>query len=211
MKCVHFRAPGIPFSLSFLAQLICTNMSTYSKNVKCKLRNGCDFLCLPLVHYCLRTHVWIVNTHARMHARPHARTHAQARTHARSHARTPACTHSCIHRCTNASTSMCVHTQASTITNAIFYTCADTLFPAWTTQQNREACLYSCVVSVYAVSDTCGIPAVAPEFPGSIGISEAKPHSWPWQVNLVYPGIGPYCGGAIIDKRWIVTAAKCVR
>ncbi|KAI0216813.1 Chymotrypsin-like elastase family member 2A [Lamellibrachia satsuma] len=64
--------------------------------------------------------------------------------------------------------------------------------------------------TVNNVSDTCGIPAVAPEFPGSIGISEAKPHSWPWQVNLVYPGIGPYCGGAIIDNRWIVTAAKCV-
>ncbi|KAI0228733.1 hypothetical protein LSAT2_020812, partial [Lamellibrachia satsuma] len=64
--------------------------------------------------------------------------------------------------------------------------------------------------TVNNVSDTCGIPTVAPEFPGSIGISEAKPHSWPWQVNLVYPGMGPYCGGAIIDKRWIVTAAKCV-
>ena len=80
----------LPFSPSFFAQLICTHISTYSTNVKCKLRNGCDCWCLPLVLYCLRIHVWILNTHARTYARslarPHARTHARAGTHARTHA-----------------------------------------------------------------------------------------------------------------------------
>jgi len=45
-----------------------------------------------------------------------------------------------------------------------------------------------------------------------IGGQEAIPHSWPWQVFVKIEGkSGGYdCGGSIIGKRWILTAAHCV-
>ena len=36
-----------------------------------------------------------------------------------------------------------------------------------------------------------------------MGGEEAKPHSWPWQVNL------GGCGGSLIHPYWVLTAAHC--
>ncbi|MCE7988990.1 MAG: hypothetical protein DYG89_48160 [Caldilinea sp. CFX5] len=50
--------------------------------------------------------------------------------------------------------------------------------------------------------------------PDIIGGSEATPGAWPWQVALVNSRYGndlsgQYCGGALIDPEWVLTAAHC--
>ena len=49
--------------------------------------------------------------------------------------------------------------------------------------------------------------------PGSriVGGTDAQPGSWPWQVLLdtkAFPG-PVWCGGSILNRYWIVTAAHC--
>jgi len=38
---------------------------------------------------------------------------------------------------------------------------------------------------------------------------EARPNSWPWQVELLFQNTHA-CSGALIDKHWILTSAACV-
>ena len=53
-----------------------------------------------------------------------------------------------------------------------------------------------------------------PDTPTIVGGQEADPGEWPWQVALVSKGSDPmngqFCGGALIDARWVLTAAHCV-
>jgi len=52
--------------------------------------------------------------------------------------------------------------------------------------------------------------------PTIVGGSEAVPGAWPWQVALVVINrpndyAGQYCGGALIDPHWVLTAAHCTQ
>ena len=65
-----------------------------------------------------------------------------------------------------------------------------------------------------AAQDAPVAPAQS-EAPDIIGGREAEPGAWPWQVALVssieanaYHGM--FCGGALIDADWVLTAAHCV-
>ena len=82
---------------------------------------------------------------------------------------------------------------------------------------NKYTFLLSQVVTKFSFSQgPCGIKQVyvswAPQIVGGVA---AKPGEWPWQVQIGYfdntersPHI---CGGSILDRYWIVTAAHCVK
>ncbi|XP_031430712.1 elastase-1-like [Clupea harengus] len=47
-----------------------------------------------------------------------------------------------------------------------------------------------------------------------VGGSVARPHYWPWQVSLQYRSRGSSyhhtCGGTLVSRDWVMTAAHCV-
>ena len=50
---------------------------------------------------------------------------------------------------------------------------------------------------------------VPPSSSRIIGGNEARPNSWPWQVDLLVNGTNHMCGGSLIDPSWIVTSGHC--
>ena len=64
--------------------------------------------------------------------------------------------------------------------------------------------------SEFLCSDPCGIRAVSAS--RIVGGNEAIPGNWPWQALLLlisFQSLSPICGGTLINKRWVVSAAHC--
>ncbi|ELU12131.1 hypothetical protein CAPTEDRAFT_119007, partial [Capitella teleta] len=59
----------------------------------------------------------------------------------------------------------------------------------------------------------CGVPGTPAKLARIVGGDESTPHSWPWQISLrfrYHENFGHWCGGSIIARNWVVTAAHCV-
>ncbi|XP_074141109.1 chymotrypsinogen B-like [Sminthopsis crassicaudata] len=70
--------------------------------------------------------------------------------------------------------------------------------------------LLSCLAFVAAVSG-CGVPTIKPDLSNMLKMTKGEdviPGSWPWQVTLQRRG-AHFCGGSIINNKWVVTAAHC--
>ena len=55
--------------------------------------------------------------------------------------------------------------------------------------------------------------AASKEYTRIVGGMEAEARAWPWQVALIYPqesDFEQFCGGSVIDQRWVLTASHCV-
>ncbi|XP_054903961.1 chymotrypsin-like protease CTRL-1 [Poeciliopsis prolifica] len=71
--------------------------------------------------------------------------------------------------------------------------------------------LVSCFALV-ASTLGCGVPTIKPKVSGYnkiINGEDAVSGSWPWQVSLQDKRGVHFCGGSLINKDWVVTAARC--
>jgi len=64
-------------------------------------------------------------------------------------------------------------------------------------------------VLMQAAAQQCGQRKVSFKHTFVIGGQNAQHGAWPWQALLLYNGRS-FCGGSLINRQWVVTAAHCV-
>ncbi|XP_004690237.1 PREDICTED: chymotrypsinogen B2-like [Condylura cristata] len=72
-------------------------------------------------------------------------------------------------------------------------------------------CLLSCLTLI-GLSVGSGAPASDSELsitPRIINGKDARPGDWPWHVSLLSSSGNNKCGGSLIDRFWVITAAHC--
>ncbi|XP_059111890.1 chymotrypsin-C [Peromyscus eremicus] len=70
------------------------------------------------------------------------------------------------------------------------------------------------LAAIVACASSCGDPTFPPNLSTRVvGGEDAVPHSWPWQISLQYLKDDTWrhtCGGTLITKSHVLTAAHCI-
>jgi hypothetical protein len=86
------------------------------------------------------------------------------------------------------------------------------------TKENDIFGFNPCFPGFLDYQEECGVKSINKRI---VGGSEASENEWPWQVQINHPpflykgenvpGRTHICGGALIRKDWVITAAHCLK
>lgn len=57
----------------------------------------------------------------------------------------------------------------------------------------------------------CGVSPVSTRGLRIINGHDAIPGAWPWIASIQYDGFSHFCGGTLLNEKWVLTAAHCVK